>query len=173
VPVVLGGTYFAAKYGGLTFSSAYYDVAAWKEAFKKMLVDFGYNDINFVGLDSSSSHLLTQCKDSGKNSYVLDPTTAYVYLYDMRNYNKIPIPEPIKLPQKSDLGILDLRYSMNKNVNLWLSSSTKLTLDKGIISPPIPTEFISGNCRGWARDKTICDRIEKKDKDINHNKMGK
>jgi hypothetical protein len=83
----------------------------------------------------------------------------------MRNYNKIPIPEPIKLPQKSDLGILDLRYSMNKNVNLWLSSSTKLTLDKGIISPPIPTEFISGNCRGWARDKTICDRIEKKDKD--------
>lgn len=40
VPVVLGGTLFAARYGGLDFSSAYYDAAAWKQAYIKMLLDF-------------------------------------------------------------------------------------------------------------------------------------
>ena len=40
VPVVLGGTYFAAKYAGLPFSTAYYDAVAWKEAFKRMILDF-------------------------------------------------------------------------------------------------------------------------------------
>ncbi len=40
VPVVLGGTLFAARYGGLDFASAYYDAAAWKRAYVKMLQDF-------------------------------------------------------------------------------------------------------------------------------------
>ena len=40
VPVVLGGTYFMAKYAGLDFSAAYYDMPAWKEAFKKTILDF-------------------------------------------------------------------------------------------------------------------------------------
>src|SRR3990172_8563015 len=40
VPVVLGGTYFAAKLAGLPSSAVYYDAAAWKEAFKRMVVDF-------------------------------------------------------------------------------------------------------------------------------------
>jgi hypothetical protein len=41
VPVVLGGTFFAAKLAGLPFSSAYYDAVAWKAAYKKLMLDFG------------------------------------------------------------------------------------------------------------------------------------
>ncbi|MBI4295566.1 MAG: hypothetical protein HY667_00465, partial [Chloroflexi bacterium] len=41
VPVVFGGTFFAAKYAGLPFSSAYYDAASWKEAYKRTMLDFG------------------------------------------------------------------------------------------------------------------------------------
>ena len=40
VPVVLGGTLFAARYGGLDFASAYYDPIAWKQAYIKMMMDF-------------------------------------------------------------------------------------------------------------------------------------
>lgn len=40
VPVLLGSTYFAAKYTGLPPAAAYYDAIAWKEANKKMIVDF-------------------------------------------------------------------------------------------------------------------------------------
>ena len=40
VPVVLGGTLFAAKYGGLDFASAYYNPIAWKQAYIKMMMDF-------------------------------------------------------------------------------------------------------------------------------------
>ena len=40
VPVVLGGTYFAARYSGLSLASAYYDAPTWKEAFKRMILDF-------------------------------------------------------------------------------------------------------------------------------------
>ncbi len=40
VPVIFGGEFFACKYAGIPYSAAYYDPAAWKEAFKKMIVDF-------------------------------------------------------------------------------------------------------------------------------------
>ena len=40
VPVVLGGTLFAAKYGGLDFASAYYNPIAWKQAYIKVMTDF-------------------------------------------------------------------------------------------------------------------------------------
>ena len=40
VPVIFGGNFFACKYAGIPYSAAYYDVVAWKEAFKKMVVDF-------------------------------------------------------------------------------------------------------------------------------------
>jgi len=40
VPVVVGGSYFGAKYAGLDFSSVYYDVAKWIEACKKTIGDF-------------------------------------------------------------------------------------------------------------------------------------
>ena len=39
VPVIFGGTFFACKYVGIPYSAAYYDTAAWKNAFKKMIVD--------------------------------------------------------------------------------------------------------------------------------------
>ncbi len=40
VPVIFGGTFFACKYAGIPYSAAYYDPVAWKQAFKKMIVDF-------------------------------------------------------------------------------------------------------------------------------------
>jgi hypothetical protein len=40
VPVVLGGAYFAARYAGVPNSSTFYDLSAWKAAYKKMIVDF-------------------------------------------------------------------------------------------------------------------------------------
>lgn len=40
VPVIFGGNFFACKYAGIPYSAAYYDVVAWKEAFKKMVVEF-------------------------------------------------------------------------------------------------------------------------------------
>ena len=40
VPVVMGGTLFAARYAGLQFAAAYYDAPAWKEAYKKTMLDF-------------------------------------------------------------------------------------------------------------------------------------
>ena len=40
VPVVLGGTLFAARYGGLDFASAYYEPVPWKQAYVKMMMDF-------------------------------------------------------------------------------------------------------------------------------------
>ena len=39
MPVIFGGTFFACKYVGIPYSAAYYDTAAWKNAFKKMIVD--------------------------------------------------------------------------------------------------------------------------------------
>ena len=40
VPVVLGGAYFAARYTGVPASSIFYDLDAWKAAYKKTLLDF-------------------------------------------------------------------------------------------------------------------------------------
>jgi len=40
VPVVLGTGVFAARYGGLTASALYYDHLAYKDACKKMILDF-------------------------------------------------------------------------------------------------------------------------------------
>ncbi|MBN2240447.1 MAG: hypothetical protein JW712_11800 [Dehalococcoidales bacterium] len=39
VPVVFGGTYFAMKYVGLPYSTAYYDPATWKQGYKKMMAE--------------------------------------------------------------------------------------------------------------------------------------
>ncbi|HEY93644.1 MAG TPA: hypothetical protein G4O15_01740 [Dehalococcoidia bacterium] len=49
VPVLFCGTYPACKYAGIPFSSVYYDAPAWKNALKRMLVDFapdGWGNIN-------------------------------------------------------------------------------------------------------------------------------
>ncbi len=39
VPVIMAGGYFAARYGGLTASAAYYDIPAYREAIKKTAID--------------------------------------------------------------------------------------------------------------------------------------
>ncbi len=39
VPVIFGGTFFACKVAGIPYSAAYYDTPAWKQAFKKMIVE--------------------------------------------------------------------------------------------------------------------------------------
>ncbi len=39
VPVIFGGTFFACKYVGLPYSAAYYDAPAWKNAYKKMMLE--------------------------------------------------------------------------------------------------------------------------------------
>ncbi len=54
VPVVLGGTYFAARYGGLDCAAAYYDVVAWKAAYKKMLVDFEPDAFGYAAVSSGA-----------------------------------------------------------------------------------------------------------------------
>src|SRR3990172_6780402 len=40
VPVIFGWPDFAAKYAGLPYSAAYYDVITWKKAFTRMMVNF-------------------------------------------------------------------------------------------------------------------------------------
>lgn len=53
VPVMLGTGVFAARYSGLTASSMYYDHAAYREACKKMLLDFEPDDTTVRGAGSS------------------------------------------------------------------------------------------------------------------------
>jgi hypothetical protein len=56
VPVLLGGSYFAARYAGLPYSIVYYDFYAWKQAFTSMLADFG-PDAAGEGITSSGAYL--------------------------------------------------------------------------------------------------------------------
>ncbi len=39
VPVVFGGTFFAMKYIGLPYSTAYYDPVKWKQGYKRMMAE--------------------------------------------------------------------------------------------------------------------------------------
>src|SRR3989304_5429130 len=39
VPVIFGGTFFACKYAGIPYSTAYYDAAAWKQAYTRTMLD--------------------------------------------------------------------------------------------------------------------------------------
>jgi hypothetical protein len=59
VPVILGGTFFAAKYAGLPYSSAYYDPINWKKAYTKMIVDFEPDTWGTAGAMSSGAALDT------------------------------------------------------------------------------------------------------------------
>ncbi len=53
VPVMIGTGVFAARYAGLTASSMYYNHAAYREACKKMLLDFEPDDTMVRGAGSS------------------------------------------------------------------------------------------------------------------------
>ena len=54
VPVVLGGTLFAARYGGLDFASAYYHAVPWKQAYIKMMLDFEPDAYGTAGAGSGN-----------------------------------------------------------------------------------------------------------------------
>lgn len=56
VPVMLGGSYFAARLAGLPYSAVYYDFYPWKKAYTEMLVDYG-PDANGEGLTNSGAYL--------------------------------------------------------------------------------------------------------------------
>jgi len=53
VPVTLGTGVFAARYAGLTASAMYYDQAAYREACKKMLLEFEPDDTMVMGPGNS------------------------------------------------------------------------------------------------------------------------
>ncbi len=61
VPVIFGGTFFACKYAGIPYSAAYYDTAAWKNAFKKMIVDM---DPDSYGWEPRESGLALEALES-------------------------------------------------------------------------------------------------------------
>jgi len=56
VPVLLGGSYFAARQAGLPYSIVYYDFYAWKQAFTSMLADYGPDSAG-EGLTSPGAYL--------------------------------------------------------------------------------------------------------------------
>jgi hypothetical protein len=56
VPILLGGSYFAARQAKLPYSAVYYDFYAWKQAYTSMLADYG-PDANGEGLTSSGAYL--------------------------------------------------------------------------------------------------------------------
>jgi hypothetical protein len=58
VPVVLGEGVFAAKYAGLPLSSMYYDIGAYREACRKLVLDFE-PDLCQGGVNSTSGQALT------------------------------------------------------------------------------------------------------------------
>jgi hypothetical protein len=59
VPVILGGTYFAAKYAGMPYSSGYYDPIAWKKAYTTTMADFEPDTWGEAGTRSSGFALDT------------------------------------------------------------------------------------------------------------------
>ena len=61
VPVIFGGTFFACKYAGIPYSAAYYDTEAWKNAFKKMIVDM---DPDSYGWEPRESGVALEALDS-------------------------------------------------------------------------------------------------------------
>ncbi|MFC2015191.1 uroporphyrinogen decarboxylase family protein, partial [Chloroflexota bacterium] len=54
VPVVLGSTYFPAKYAGIPYSSAYYDPLTWKVAYTQMMSDFSPDTWGTAGASSGA-----------------------------------------------------------------------------------------------------------------------
>jgi uroporphyrinogen-III decarboxylase len=61
VPVIFGGTFFACKYAGIPYSAAYYDIPAWKRAFKKMIIDM---DPDSYGWEPRESGLALEALES-------------------------------------------------------------------------------------------------------------
>ncbi|HEY94504.1 MAG TPA: hypothetical protein G4O15_06150 [Dehalococcoidia bacterium] len=126
VPVLFCGTYPACKYAGIPFSSVYYDAPAWKNALKRMLVDFapdGWGNINSgpgTALDILDSnyewhpggklppdlpHQINEqeyMKEDEYDLFLLDPSDYIIRYWMPRVYNSM---KPLtKLPPLRDLG---------------------------------------------------------------------
>lgn len=81
VPVVLGGTLFAARYGGLDFASAYYEPIAWKQAYLKMMMDFEPDAYGTSG--AADSGLVLEALDPKETLWPggnLPPDAPYQYI---------------------------------------------------------------------------------------------
>lgn len=144
-----------AAYSMQDLNSGAADCAGLAHLLFSVLKNSGYRDVYFVGLDQfakdfsiASSHLLLQLHTAG-GSYVLDPSAGYIYKYNMRDYGKKEIPAPTALPQKANLAELDIRNILKEKTNIWLASGLNETTEAGILSPPLPTEFVSGDCAKW------------------------
>jgi hypothetical protein len=77
VPVIFGGTFFACKYVGIPYSAAYYDTVAWKNAFKKMIVDM---DPDSYGWEPREAGSALEALDSNYTKWpggTLPPDTAF------------------------------------------------------------------------------------------------
>ncbi|MBI4283846.1 MAG: hypothetical protein HY663_05190 [Chloroflexi bacterium] len=55
VPVVFGANFFACKYSGLPYSTAYYDAPAWKAAFKRVFADLEPDAYSSTGAESGTA----------------------------------------------------------------------------------------------------------------------
>ena len=103
VPVCLRMTYFQARYTGLPKSAAYYDAAAWKEAFIKTTVDFDPDSYQNAGGTTS-----------GLAMEVLDPTQT-----------KWP---GGNLPPDSSHQAIDVECMKENEYDLFLSDPTDFTI---------------------------------------------
>ena len=63
VPVILGGTFFACKYGGLPYSSVYYDPIRWKAAYAQMMADYEPDTWGTAGGQSGTALDIIQAKN--------------------------------------------------------------------------------------------------------------
>jgi uroporphyrinogen-III decarboxylase len=81
VPVVLGGAYFAARYAGVPASSMYYDIGAWKAAYKQTISDFE-PDLHSENAGATGGHTLEALgtRQIRWPGYNLPPDAAYQFV---------------------------------------------------------------------------------------------
>ncbi len=63
VPIILGSTFFPAKYVGLPYSSAYYDPIRWKAAYAQMIADYDPDTWGSGGAQSGAALDVLEAKN--------------------------------------------------------------------------------------------------------------
>ena len=80
-PVIMAGSYFAARYAGLTASSVYYDPAAYKEAVKKTALDFEPDLIRgAAGASAGSALAILDAKQTAWPGGTLPPDVTHQFI---------------------------------------------------------------------------------------------
>jgi uroporphyrinogen-III decarboxylase len=102
VPVIFGGTFFACKYAVIPYSAAYYDIVAWKNTFKKMIVDM---DLDSYGWEPRGSGVVLEALES--------------------NYTRWP---GGTLPPDVPFQIAEKEYMKEDEYDLFLSDPTDYTM---------------------------------------------